>query len=216
MSRKTNLKGLLFAASASGNVSLLTDLLAEGVDVNATNGFGETPLTAAVGARKLECARVLLQRGAHASHADRSGATVLMRAAEVRSNTSIIKLLLNAGSDVNAHDELNRTAIMLATATGAISNVRLLLKSGASISNVTVDDETALTFAIVWNRYEIASMLIAAGVDLNRRDGFGWRPLDYARQEGDQRILDLLERSGAVAGRTRKSLGPGKGTRKRG
>lgn len=190
-------KGLLFAAAASGKLRLLVRLLDEGMDVDATNALGETALIVAARARQIGAVRILVQRRANLSHRDRGDVSVLMHASETINNADVVKSLLDLGADVNARDELGRTALTIAAAAGARTSVRVLLDHGASIDHATSDDETALTFAIVWNRTTIVRMLIAAGADVNRCDRFDWAPLDYARQQGNARIIELLMRAGA-------------------
>jgi ankyrin repeat protein len=89
----------LMYAAAYGSVDQMRLLLKAGADVNATTAEGSAALMWATGdAAKV---RLLLAGGANPRATTRSGATALLAAA-VRENVEVIRILREAGADMNA------------------------------------------------------------------------------------------------------------------
>lgn len=86
--------------------------------------------------------------------------------------------------------------IFRAAATGALSDLNRLLSSGVSPNVRTGEDETPLTFAIVWNQLQVVKVLLAAGADVEQRDS-EWSPLMYAAFEGHLEMVESLLAAGA-------------------
>ncbi|HVK16359.1 MAG TPA: ankyrin repeat domain-containing protein [Fimbriiglobus sp.] len=71
-------------------------LLDRGVDPNETDDFGGTALIEAAGDGVTECVRLLLEAGADALHRSNSFSAI-----ELASNVAIVRLLVDAGADLN-------------------------------------------------------------------------------------------------------------------
>ena len=94
-------------------------LLAAGAKVNVTGGYmGTTPLHVALERAHTEVVPVLLRAGANAQTKDRNGWTSFLHAA-LRCDIPTVKLLIEAGSDVNAVDKERRNAYGLASKWGS-------------------------------------------------------------------------------------------------
>ena len=73
--------------------------------------------------------------------------TPLMGAAN-RGQTSVVKILLNAGANVNAKDQLwGATALYDAALNEHPEVIQLLIKAGANVNDKDKDDVTELSFA---------------------------------------------------------------------
>src|SRR6187402_56726 len=116
-----------------GRKDLLRTLLQQKADVNAAQVDGTTALHWAVRADDLESADLLLKAGAKVSTPNREGATPMQLAA-MNGNAAMIDRLIKAGADVNAPlSSTGDTALMLASRTGKMDAVKLLLDSGAKV-----------------------------------------------------------------------------------
>jgi ankyrin repeat protein len=106
------------------------------------------------------------------------------------------KVLINAGSDVDAKDLFQRTPLHEASINGHTEIVKLLLAANSDVNAKDGLDEgasTALHWAASRGHVAVVKVLIEAGSDVNtktHREGFnitiaslfGYTPLDLARQ----------------------------------
>jgi len=86
------------------------------------------------------------------------------------------------------------TPLMTASCGKSLNIVHLLLYYGVSINDVTIDGESALMFAVRYNKYNIASLLIKHGADINQtctRDGCNIF-MTALRCKNNNRMIKLL------------------------
>ena len=101
---------LFFDAIKQNDIEAVEVLLEEGVDVNAKDNYGATPLISAAFFGYTEIAELLLEAGADPNIKDKDGWTPLMIAA-MDGKTGVVKLLLKAGADPNAKNKEGETAL---------------------------------------------------------------------------------------------------------
>jgi truncated hemoglobin YjbI len=124
---------LLHAASAAGNLPLVTGLLRLGVDANVQDGGGHTPLYS-VGN---ECSgggpvvRALIQGGAKVDACDGVKRCTALHMAARRGNVEAAEALLECGANIEARDSLGETPLRRAVNCGKTSVAALLLAKGA-------------------------------------------------------------------------------------
>ena len=75
-------------------------------------------------------------------------------------NSSIVKILIDNGADVNAMDSNNATPLHWACCQGKYSTVKYLLKHGADTSLVDMNGNSVLMYAIEKGLVEIVKLLI--------------------------------------------------------
>ena len=97
-------------AAYEGNSETVKQHLANGVDVNARGGIGETPLYDAVLGGHKEIIELLIAEGADVNAKDDWGKTPL-RCAAVQDQKENAELLIANGADVNAKDDKGRTPL---------------------------------------------------------------------------------------------------------
>ena len=121
----------LLRAAMIGHTSAVEALLDQGVDANARDEYGRTPLIEAAFGGHTETVRVLLERGADVNARDKNGWTALMEAAS-KVHVGIVRTLLAEGADVNARSRNGWTALKTVSRKQP-QLVRLLRKAGASV-----------------------------------------------------------------------------------
>ena len=98
-------------AARSGNVSMVVDMLCNGVPIDCCNKGGETALWLATANNRTDVARVLLERGANVNWKNNYyGRTPLMIAA-MDNSTDVMKVLLHHRADRSIMDVEGKTAL---------------------------------------------------------------------------------------------------------
>jgi N-acyl-D-amino-acid deacylase len=208
----TNMFGstaLMWSATDIGKVRLLLD---HGADARIVSKQGRTALQiAALSDRSAEIVRLLIGKGANVKTVDQMGMTTLM-AASLGNDTETIRLLLEAGVDVNASGPLmaadaivGETALMTASANGNLAAVRLLLAKGARVDPASSRDKlfqvkhgsialggfTALSLAAAYGPPEVVRTLLDAGASPDTKDVRGFTALKLA-MDTDRRSPEIV------------------------
>jgi ankyrin repeat protein len=114
-------------------------------------------------------------------------ATLDLREALFRSITlgcdDITASLLRHGLDVNIADEFGTTALMLASRTGRLGGIRLLMEFGARVDARDIEGWTALFYAARAQQADAVQLLLDAGSDTTHRDAEGHSVLYVARRK---------------------------------
>ena len=209
-----------------GSVNELRALIDGGLDPNTKTEKGTTLLMAAV--LDPEKVRLLIARGANVKARGASGADALTVAASYRGTGASIQLLLDAGAEPEPPKEVRvrNAPLTLASMTGDLDNVKLLLAHGAHASesalsqavtfgyadvvrtliaagaNTELVDHNGINllhWAAITNRPSVITALVQARVPINAADDFGFTPLMYAAtiDFGDTAVLSELLKAGA-------------------
>jgi len=106
-----------------------------------------------------------------------------------------VRMLIEAGADVNAKDAHGATPLHLAVANTA----RVLIEAGADVNAEDPYGQTPLHGAAFEGDADTAQVLIEAGADVNALTsiGDGDTPLNYAELNGHADIAKLLRDEGA-------------------
>lgn len=135
----------LMVAVGSEDIEMAQHLLEIGVDVNEQLPRGGGALHVATSSRNLEAMRLLFEYGADVDGSGKSSAPIIFAAALHHEN--VVKLLLEAGADVNAINQKNgMTALHRAVESGPVM-VKLLLAAGANVNVLNRDAQTPLSIA---------------------------------------------------------------------
>ena len=128
-----------------------TAQLAAGTSVNAKDDeLGFTMLTVAVVEHFYNAAIKLLEQGADPRIGDDEGWRPLHFAGDAR----MVQLLLDHGAEIDARNERDETALMLAARTKDTEQSRVLLRNGASLSLRDWRGKNALDYAEAgWGRH---------------------------------------------------------------
>jgi len=190
----------LLDASAAGDLRRAREILsrrANAVDINGCDDLGDTPLILAARNGHFELVQLLLEKGADVEATNSSNDTALISASERPDNAAVLNLLLDHGARINHKNELGRTALIEAASIGCLQNCVLLVQQNADPNFITSEEESALTFAIVYEHPEVVKVLLDAGADVNWKNTQGWTPLTYAVYSHNVEIVRLLLDAGA-------------------
>mmetsp|Transcript_15176 Transcript_15176/g.25302 ORF Transcript_15176/g.25302 Transcript_15176/m.25302 type:complete len:384 (+) Transcript_15176:375-1526(+) len=202
----------LAAAAQQANVARL--LLSKGADVNAAceSGGNFTALHCALqGTTDEELFKLLLDYGANINAPDGFGDTPL-HIAVTKSNYVALDLLLKRGADMEVLDEtVKETPLLIAIKEGNLMAVKLLLEHDAdpNTPNGAADAKSCpLLYAAnaricEENSAEIFKLLLAAGANIDARDGNNSTVVHQAAYSGNYEVLEILsQHPNGLANRT--------------
>lgn len=93
--------------------------------------------------------------------------------------------LIEEGADVNAKDDTEQSAYLIATSEGYAALLDLTLRHGADIGSLDSFDGTGLIRAAERGHSDIVGRLIQKGIDVNHVNNLGWTALHEAIILGD-------------------------------
>lgn len=149
---------LHIALKDEGESAMRSLLMHPGLDVNAANAAGETPLMLAALKGRLDWVRALAQRGAHIN---REGWSPLHYACS-GPDRGVVAWLLANGAQLEARAPNGTTPLMMASGYGGLSTAEALLKTGADAAAVNDAGLTAAHFAERAGHANFAKQLRAA------------------------------------------------------
>ena len=192
----------LHAAVINDHLDVAKVLTAHGSDTNAQSMDGSTPMVLATSNSNFPMMDLLLQRGAQVENlgerglsplevASRGGHTaavqwLLMRGAKVNPRNAcplveaifanqphIVRILQDAGADINATNRLGYTALGAAVKQGNINVVQRLLNAGTDVSihRMSLGDGTPLQMAAFRGDETLVSLLLYHRADVQAQGG---------------------------------------------
>ena len=107
------------------------------------------------------------------------------------SNAEVVRILIDAGANVKAHNSNGDTPLHKACKDGFADIVEMLINAGAGINIADDCGRTPLHNASLYQHKKIIKILLAAGANILVQDDQHLFPLDYYRME-DKEIKDML------------------------
>jgi len=126
------------------------------------------------------------------SSLDENGRTPLFVATQ-KGQLEVVRLLLDAGANVDKADSDGWTPLQIASQKGHLDIVRVLVEEGADKDKVDSWGRTPLSVASQNGHLEIVRLLVDAGADKDKANSWGSTPLDIAKKEGYTDIINYLE-----------------------
>ena len=109
----------------------------------------------------------------------------------------VVRMLLEAGADMNAENQDRSTALMFAAHNGHLEVVQVLLEAGADKNAAKQDGATALMLAAEDGHLEVVQLLLEAGADKNAATQDGTTALMLAARDGHFEVVRMLLEAGA-------------------
>ena len=106
--------------------------------------------------------------------------TSALGAAALTGNAELVRVLLEAGAEIDHKSSDGRTALLTACLTGKMEIIRQLLDRGANVNVRAIDGRTCLNFAAIRNLPELVELLLAHGADPGIRSNDQLSPFDVA------------------------------------
>ena len=165
-------RSYIWYAASWANSELLTFFYNQGIPIVAHDDDLKTPLIHAAENANFEAVEWLIEHGASSIAIDKGGMSALMHAAfydadsnrrkQIWDNPSAqlftIQRLLDAGAEIDKTDFTGTTALMYATYVNAIDVVKILIKSGASLTIKNANGEMALDIAPNFQHKELIAI----------------------------------------------------------
>jgi ankyrin repeat protein len=177
--------------------SVMTHLLATGVDVNAADSRGQSLLhRAAADNTNAAVVAMLIDAGADVVARDEEGNMPCHRAASNK-NVEVMRQLISL-SDINAVNDAGETPCICATHESNYDALELLIRAGAKLHAVDNDDRTAMAVAVHHHDEKSLEILVDANVDVNTVEPEdGWTALHVAAAGRNHRLIGKLIAAGA-------------------
>lgn len=177
------------------NKEIIKLLLDAGADINKEKD-PFLRLKMAVGTNNIQVVKTSL---AGLSEATKKGyAQGVLRLAVTYGYTEIVKMLLEAGADINGTYS-GWSLLMDASSEGHTDTVEFLLKAGADVNQMKDDDKNALLLALENQHPDTAKVLLNYGASHKTLEGhiFTRTPLVFAAEFGYMEIVKFLLDAGA-------------------
>ncbi len=191
----------LHGVAASGAVSSITEMLANGLDPNLRDDNGRTPFHVAVFLKQRAAMEALAKGGADVNALDKQrydAVTIAAVADDPETMSLAIRLGNRAGNTTSIYDG---TALIAAAHLGHDEVVRRLIAAGAPLDHVNNLGWTALIEAVILGdgrkRHQACvEALLAAKANPNLADRNGMTPLALAKACGYSEMVRMIEMAG--------------------
>lgn len=207
------------AAVEAGDLDKLRTLLKHGQPVDEEDENGCTAFQLAVGAGRVEVARLLTEHGARVQGATNflsNGrdsvamanlflelgitADALLDVAAEWCSGAAVGVILDAGANLNRRNERGEVPLYRATKNKSMAVLKLLLERGADRTLLNEDGTHSLHFCALWGDLERMKMLLDHGVDPNQLESDGATALGHARSPySNAQVIEELLARGASA-----------------
>ena len=165
--------------------------LDSGVDINARDEHGWTPLMISTFNGREEVAMLLIQHGADVNAKDTAGYGPLHWAA-FNGFSEVVKLLVDRRASVNALSKHGLTPLLQAATRGHLVTVGQLIAAGANVNLASNDGWAPLHKAAANGHTEVVKLLLAKGAERNAEYQDGTTPLIIATKNKHADIVALL------------------------
>ena len=183
ISTKNDYTALMIAAR-NKSLDCVKELIQAQADVNKVNKSGSTALVEAV---KIDCANLSEAALRNHFHCMLQQLHKMEDVHFVTQNpmndlVELVRLLVNAGADVNKKGNHCSTALIYAAKNGSTNIIRLLVEAGACVNDVSVDGSTPLMYAAENENVTAVLFLLCAEACVQIKDSSGLSAFDRLKK----------------------------------
>jgi ankyrin repeat protein len=186
----------LHHAARDGNAVLIDYLIEKGAKTEIQNNQGKTPLHLAATFDRKDAVETLVKYGAQLETRDPYGRTAFVLCARERGGVATAKVLLDAGTDINARDKFDDTALGLGAWRGKREFVDLLLEKGAAVPTPGEKWGLLVSLSASMGLPNLFVRLTKDGPNLASVDAFKNTLLHEGARGGAAEIVDALLKMG--------------------
>lgn len=191
----------LHYAAHNGSIDAISLLLEGGAKKDIRDADGDTPLYWALQEDNVHAVELLIKTGAKINIKNLDGRVGVHWARSL----ATLKLLIQAGGDVNTSDNYGFTPLQNAATVNDIEQIKFLLNAGADVNKGNEYGNTPLINAVKNQSSEATKILIAAGANVNAKGTFGYTPLMTATIGEWKPGVTMLLKAGADIHATEES-----------
>ena len=185
----------------SGALAVVKMLVEAGAGVCATNNYGNTCLFLAAYHGHTETVRYLVGlkglQGVNVNHKGVDDLSALSCAVR-RKHVDVVKVLIDAGADIETKDKVSRTPLTQTSSRGALPLVKMLVEAGAEVHATDSYGLTCHSIASYHGHTETVRYLVGLPqVDLSHKDKKGFTSLLAAAQHNHADVVEVLIDAGA-------------------
>lgn len=179
-------------AANRGDTSAVEFLLEAGAKADAKDELRGTPLSLAASSGSVRILELLILARANIQKMNSQGTQALYYASRHQSDVAPVKLLLDAGAQVDCRNNRAHTPLTGAAITNRDGIGAYLLDRGADMQNRGVYDNTPLFEAIIHNSHEFLELLLRRGVKYTGVNNAGSTILHAIAREADVKTIEIL------------------------
>ncbi|KAF4525911.1 hypothetical protein B566_EDAN014628 [Ephemera danica] len=161
-----DLEKTLLTAARDGNVQMIRSLIANGVNINATDKDKNSGLILASRHNYKAIVKDLIDAGAYLDTRNINNETALFLAV-YNNYTEICKMVLDAGADANTQNMDSYSALSYTIIKYNLNVFKMLIEKGAEVNPKTIDGITPLHTVAKYGHIDMAKILVEHGAKLN-------------------------------------------------
>ncbi|XP_039290548.1 fibronectin type 3 and ankyrin repeat domains protein 1 [Nilaparvata lugens] len=187
-------KSALVKAAMKGDTQLMGVLVAAGASVDLASRHSQvTALMEAAWRGQLDCARLLVDSGAHWNATDNHGCSAVHYAVD-NSQINILKMAIEMGADINLKDANGWSPLMRGVLLNSKTEVlEELLKNGADVNATDKRGQSALMQAILALNTDGVRMLLKSGASTGLSNMYNNTAIDMAGLLQDKELETILK-----------------------
>jgi len=166
-------------------------LVERGVDINATDGYGHTPLMIAAGYGRLKTVKYLIDHGADIHLKNPKGYDALLLSSKY-GYFKVVKYLIDMGANLQTTNNKGDSAFLLSIRHDNLDIVKYFVEHGVDINQKDEKGYNAIMLSSYFGNMETIQYLIEKGIDLNQTDKEGLNVVDFAYKGEHLYIVQYL------------------------